>query len=93
MRTDTYGMGKDTQTLIQALYRQDGQAQRRVLQLYGTMIFGQVTRIITCQEDAEEVYSKIGKYANPKAKIRVFSIEELRVNQALFEYKERQIVK
>ena len=43
--------------------------------------------------DIEEVYFKIGKYANPKAKIRVFSIEELRDNQALFEYKERQIVK
>ena len=43
--------------------------------------------------DIEEVYFKIGKYAKPKANIRVFSIEELRDNQALFEYKERQIVK
>lgn len=59
MRTDTYGMEKETQTLIQALYRQDGQAQRRVLQLYGTMIFGQVARIVTCQEDAEEVYQDV----------------------------------
>ena len=59
MRTDTYGMEKETQTLIQALCRQDGQAQRRVLQLYGTMIFGQVARIVTCQEDAEEVYQDI----------------------------------
>lgn len=59
MRTDTYGMEKETQTLIQALCRQDGQAQRRVLQLYGTMIFGQVARIVTCQEDAEEVYQDV----------------------------------
>lgn len=59
MRTDTYGMEKETQTLIQALCRQDGQAQRRVLQLYGAMIFGQVARIVTCQEDAEEVYQDV----------------------------------
>ena len=52
-------MEKETQTLIQALCRQDGQAQRRVLQLYGTMIFGQVARIVTCQEDAEEVYQDV----------------------------------
>jgi hypothetical protein len=43
--------------------------------------------------DIEEVYFKIGKYADPKAKIRVFSIEELRDNQALFEYKKRHMVK
>ena len=42
--------------------------------------------------DIEEVYFKIGKYADPKAKIRVFSIEELRDNQALFEYKKRHMV-
>ncbi|MBO7267173.1 MAG: sigma-70 family RNA polymerase sigma factor [Bacteroidaceae bacterium] len=59
MRTDTYGMEKETQTLIQALCRQDGQAQRRVLQLYGAMIFGQVARIVTCLEDAEEVYQDV----------------------------------
>ena len=59
MRTDTYGMEKETQTLIQALCRQDGLAQRRVLQLYGAMIFGQVARIVTCQEDAEEVYQDV----------------------------------
>lgn len=59
MRTDTYGMEKETQTLIQALCRQDGQAQRRVLQLYGTMVFRQVARIVTCQEDAEEVYQDV----------------------------------
>ena len=59
MRTDTYGMEKETQTLIQALCRQDGQAQRRVLQLYGAMIFGQVARIVTCREDAEEVYQDV----------------------------------
>ena len=59
MRTDTYGMERETQTLIQALCRQDGQAQRRVLQLYGAMIFGQVARIVTCQEDAEEVYQDV----------------------------------
>jgi hypothetical protein len=43
--------------------------------------------------DIEEVYFKIGKYADLKAKIRVFSIEELRDNQALFEYKKRHMVK
>ena len=59
MRTDTYGMEKETQTLIQALCRQDGQAQRRVLRLYGTMVFRQVARIVTCQEDAEEVYQDV----------------------------------
>jgi RNA polymerase sigma-70 factor (ECF subfamily) len=52
-------MERETQTLIQALCRQDGQAQRRVLQLYGAMIFGQVARIVTCQEDAEEVYQDV----------------------------------
>lgn len=52
-------MEKDIDKLIQGLCRQDGQAQRCALQLYGAMIFGQVTRIVPCQEDAEEVYQDV----------------------------------
>ena len=52
-------MDKGTDTLVQGLCRQDGQAQRCALQLYGEMIFGQIARIVPCQEDAEEVYQDV----------------------------------
>ena len=52
-------MEKDIDKLIQGLCRQDGQAQRCALQLYGKMIFGQVARIVACHEDAEEVYQDV----------------------------------
>lgn len=42
--------------------------------------------------EIEDVYFKIGKYAVPKAKIKVFSVEELRDNQSLFEYTKRDLV-
>lgn len=49
-------MEKDIDKLIQGLCRQDGQAQRCALELYGKMIFGQIARIVAYHEDAEEVY-------------------------------------
>ena len=52
-------MYKTTDKLIQSLCRQEALAQRYLLQLYGEMIFGQVARIVTCQEDAEEVYQDV----------------------------------
>ena len=52
-------MDKETDRLVQGLCRQDGQAQRCALQLYGEMIFGQIARIVPCQEDAEEVYQDV----------------------------------
>ena len=52
-------MYKTTDKLIQSLCRQEAQAQRYLLQQYGEMIFGQVARIVTCQEDAEEVYQDV----------------------------------
>ena len=52
-------MEKDIDKLIQGLCRQDGQAQRCVLQLYGEMIFGQIARIVACHEDVEEVYQDV----------------------------------
>ncbi|MBR2881227.1 MAG: hypothetical protein IKB96_02550 [Prevotella sp.] len=55
MTSHTNVMYKTTDKLIQCLCRQEEQAQRYLLQQYGEMIFGQVARIVTCQEDAEEV--------------------------------------
>lgn len=52
-------MYKTTDKLIQSLCRQEEKAQRYLLQQYGGMIFGQVARIVTCQEDAEEVYQDV----------------------------------
>ena len=50
---------KETNELVYGLCRKDRQAQWRMLQTYGEMIFGQVARIVTCQEDAEEVYQDV----------------------------------
>ena len=55
----TNEMYKTTDKLIQSLCRQEEKAQRYLLQQYGGMIFGQVARIVTCQEDAEEVYQDV----------------------------------
>ena len=52
-------MYKTTDKLIQSLCRQEAKAQRYLLQQFGEMIFGQVARIVTCQEDAEEVYQDV----------------------------------
>ena len=52
-------MDKETNNLIKALCRQDRKAQRQLLQMYGGMVFRQITRIIPCQEDAEEVYQDV----------------------------------
>ncbi len=59
MTSHTNVMYKTTDKLIQSLCRQEALAQRYLLQLYGEMIFGQVARIVTCQEDAEEVYQDV----------------------------------
>ena len=59
MTSHTNVMYKTTDKLIQSLCRQEAQAQRYLLQQYGEMIFGQVARIVTCQEDAEEVYQDV----------------------------------
>ena len=47
---------KETDELIRGVIRNDRYAQQRMLQAYGRMVFGQIARIITSQEDAEEVY-------------------------------------
>ena len=52
-------MNIETDILIRGVRKQNKQAQQRVLQLYGEMVFGQVARIVTCQEDAEEVYQDV----------------------------------
>ena len=48
-------MNIETDILIRGVRKQNKQAQQRVLQLYGEMVFGQVARIVTCQEDADAV--------------------------------------
>lgn len=50
---------KETNELIRGVSRHDRHAQQRMLQSYGSMVFGLVGRIITSQEDAEEVYQDV----------------------------------
>ena len=50
---------KETDELIRGVIRNDRYAQQRMLQAYGRMVFGQIARIITSQEDAEEVYQDV----------------------------------
>ena len=52
-------MLNETNELIRGLCRQRRQAQERLLQLYGDMVFGLVSRIVPRQEDAEEVYQDV----------------------------------
>ncbi|MBR4389106.1 MAG: sigma-70 family RNA polymerase sigma factor [Prevotella sp.] len=52
-------MLNETNELIRGLCRQRRQAQERLLQLYGDIVFGQVSRIVPRQEDAEEVYQDV----------------------------------
>lgn len=50
---------KETKEIIRGVSRQDRHAQQRMLQSYGSMVFGLVGRIITSQEDAEEIYQDV----------------------------------
>ena len=50
---------KETDELIRGVIRNDRYAQQRMLHAYGRMVFGQIARIITSQEDAEEVYQDV----------------------------------
>jgi RNA polymerase sigma-70 factor (ECF subfamily) len=50
---------KETKELIRGVSRQDRHAQQRMLQSYGSMVFGLISRIITSQEDAEEIYQDV----------------------------------
>lgn len=52
-------MLNETNELIRGLCRQRRQAQERLLQLYGDIVFGLVSRIVPRQEDAEEVYQDV----------------------------------
>lgn len=83
-------MDKETTDLTEGLRRQDRQAQRRILQAYGEMVFGQVARIVPGQEDAEEVYQdvfikvfrSIGSYDPQKASLAVW-LSRIAYNEAL----------
>ena len=50
---------KETKEIIRGVRRNDRHAQQRMLQSYGNMVFGLVGRIITSQEDAEEIYQDV----------------------------------
>jgi RNA polymerase sigma-70 factor (ECF subfamily) len=50
---------KETKELIRGVSRHDRHAQQRMLQSYGSMVFGLISRIITSQEDAEEIYQDV----------------------------------
>ncbi|MBQ2299728.1 MAG: sigma-70 family RNA polymerase sigma factor [Bacteroidaceae bacterium] len=50
---------KEADELIEGLRKQQRQAQQRMLLMYGKMVFCQVARIVTCQEDAEEVFQDV----------------------------------
>ena len=52
-------MEKETNILIAGLRLQKRTAQERLLALYGQMVFRQIARIVTRQEDSEEVYQDV----------------------------------
>lgn len=52
-------MEKEAYRLIDDLRRRERTAQERLLNLYGQMVFRQVSRIVTRLEDAEEVYQDV----------------------------------
>lgn len=45
--------------ILEGLLRNQADAQRRLLQQYGERVFAQIVRIISIQEDAEEVYQDV----------------------------------
>ena len=52
-------METETDILISDLHRGKRTAQQRLLTMYGEMVFRQIARIVTRQEDAEEVYQDV----------------------------------
>lgn len=52
-------MDKETEELIAGLMTQSPQAQQQLLRLYGRMVFAQIVRMVTRQEDAEEIYQDV----------------------------------
>ena len=52
-------MNKETEELIAGLANQSPQAQQQLLRLYGRMVFAQIVRMVTRQEDAEEIYQDV----------------------------------
>ena len=52
-------MGQDTHTLISDLRQRKSAACQRLLTEYGPAVFRMVQRIVTCREDAEEVYQDV----------------------------------
>ena len=45
--------------LIEGLRQRSPKAQQETLELYGRNVWGQVVRIVSCTEDAEEVYQDV----------------------------------
>ena len=52
-------MEQDSTILISALRQHQSAACQRLLTDYGPMVFRMVQRIVTCREDAEEVYQDV----------------------------------
>lgn len=52
-------MNDSQQTMIQGLRRQDRSTQEQTLNEYGSMVFATISRIVSRQEDAEEVYQDV----------------------------------
>ena len=52
-------MEQETAILITGLQQHKADACQRLLATYGEMVFRMVQRIVTCREDAEEVYQDV----------------------------------
>ena len=81
----------ETEThLIEGLHKQDPHAQQQMLDQYGRDVYAQVVRLVTVQENAEEVYqdvfvkvfTHIGKYDAEKSSLRTW-ISRIAYNEAV----------
>ena len=52
-------MNDSQQTMIQGLRRQERSAQEQALMEYGSKVFATISRVVSRQEDAEEVYQDV----------------------------------
>jgi len=52
-------MEKETEILIRELQQQKSAACQRLFKTYGPAVYRMVQRIVTCREDAEEVYQDV----------------------------------
>lgn len=71
----------ETEThLIEGLRQQSPKAQQETLELFGRNVWGQVVRIVSCTEDAEEIYqdvfvkafNNIDRYDGEKASLKTW---------------------